>query len=272
VDTLTRRGAGLPRAVFDGVIREHLAAQRNIQTALRDWVGTVAPDVDAVCAIVGPDWATPALLDLLHAQNRMVAGVFTAVAADERTWRWGHCLRPLNELVHAGATHVLAGANARLSDRLRDIGCSAAVHVACATDDEALSAPDAELDALRRAQARDLAAGQITAVHGRLPLLSLLDGERGWAHKYDAAQAYERAKRPANALELFREVMSNCTSDPALALRAAFHTARLLIERGATQQASPLLAKILKQNPGHREARRMLEEITAPVVPAGVAR
>ena len=260
IATLTRRGDSLPRSLRDEVVREHLAATRNIQFVLREWINSVAPDTEALCAIVGPDWATPALLELLHEQNRMVAGVFTAVANEEGTWRWGQKLRPIKELGYAGADHIFAGSDARLTDRLAELGCKGSVHVVCPLDDPSRTAPDAEIDALRRAQARDLAENRITAIQARLPLLTMLDPARAWAHRYDAAQAYERANLPAAALELYREITAECTTDLPLTMRAAFHTSRLLIARGAHHQAAPLLTKILKHNPAHRAARDLYEQ------------
>jgi len=192
----------------------------------------------------------------------MLAGVFTTVASEEGAWRWGHRMRPLKELPYASATYIFAGADSKLTDRLASIGCTGTVHVVCPTDDPDLKAPDAELDSLRRAQARDLAENQISAVQARLPLLAQLDPARAWAHRYDAAQACERAKLPAVALELYREITAECATDLSLSMRAAFHQARLLIERGALHQAAPLLSKILKQNPGHRTARRLFDQIT----------
>ena len=47
-----------------------------------------------------------------------------------------------------------------------------------------------------------------------------------------------------------------------LSMRAAFHSARLLIERGALHQAAPLLSKIIKHNPAHRAARQLFDQIT----------
>jgi hypothetical protein len=262
VAALTRRGTTIPRGLRDDVIREHLAANRNVQIVVREWIESVAPDTDQICAIVGPDWATPALLELVHAQNRTLAGVFTALANEEGTWRWGQRLRPLKELAHAEPAYVFAGADGRLVDRIAAVGCASAVHVICPIDDPGRTAPDAELDALRRAQARDLAENRMTAIQARLPLLALLDPQRIWQHRYDAAQAYERVKLPAAALELYREVTADCTTDLALSMRAAFHTARLLIDRGACHQAAPLLNKIVKYNPAHRAARQLLDQIT----------
>jgi hypothetical protein len=263
IATLARRGGEMPRTLLDEAVREHFAATRSIHTMLRQWIATVAPDTDALCAIAGPDWATPVLLELVQSEDRMLAGVYTAVANEEGSWRWGHKLRPLKELGYTKPTYVLAGADARLAGRLRAMGCPSEVHVVTPVDDPDRTAPAAEIDSLRRAQARDLAAGNITALQARLPLLALLDGERGWSHKYDAAQAHERAKLPAAALELYREITAECKNDPPLSMRAAFHTARLLIARGAAQQASPLLAKILKNNPGHRAARELFDQITS---------
>jgi hypothetical protein len=157
-ETLTRRGEWIPRGVFDGVIREHLTAASNVQTVLRDWLDASAPDMDALCAIVGPDWATPSLLELVHAQNRMLAGVFTTVASEEGAWRWGYRIRPLKELPYASATYIFAGADSKLTDRLASIGCTGTVHVVCPTDD-----PDLK-GARRRAR---LAAPRASARPGR---------------------------------------------------------------------------------------------------------
>lgn len=261
IAALNRRGQPMPRGLLDDVMWDHLASSTNIQTVLLDWVDSVAPDKDQACAVIGPDWATPALLEILHTQDRMLVGVFTALANEEGTWRWGQKLRPLKELGYADAAYVFAGADARIAGRIAELGCTGAVHVICPIDDPRRTAPDAELDALRRAQARDLKENRITAIQARLPILSMLDPNRSWEHKYDAAQAYERAKLPAQALELFREITEDCTTDVALTMRAAFHTARLLIDRGALHQAAPLLTKIVKNNPAHRAARQLLDQV-----------
>ena len=101
----------------------------------------------------------------------------------------------------------------------------------------------------------------------------MLDPERAWSHRYDAAQACERAKLSAAALELYREITEDCTNDLALSRRAAFHSARLLVERGALHQAAPLLAKILKHNPGHQAARQLFDQVTnQPTVVSTAAR
>jgi tetratricopeptide (TPR) repeat protein len=190
----------------------------------------------------------------------MLAGVFTLDAIEEGTWRWGHRLRPMKELAYAGVTYILAGVGTGLADRLTALGCKGTICVV-SPEDPGFGAPEAELDWLRRAQARDLADDQISAIQARLPVLAQLDPERAWLHRYDAAKACERVNLAAAALELYREVTENAT-DQALAMRAAFHTARLLIARGALHQAAPLLAKILKNNPGHRAAKTLFDEVT----------
>jgi hypothetical protein len=260
IAAINRRGMPMPRGLLDDVMWDHLAASTNIQTVLLDWVDSVAPDKDLACAVIAPDWATPALLEILHTQNRMLVGVFTALANEEGTWRWGQRLRPLKELAYADAAYIFAGADARIADRVAELGCTGTVHVICPIDDPRRTAPDAELDALRRAQARDLAENRITAIQARLPLLTQLDAPRAWAHRYDVAQAYERANLPAAALELYREITAECTTDLPLTMRAAFHTSRLLIARGAHHQAAPLLSKILKHNPAHRAAQALYEQ------------
>ncbi|MBI4263341.1 MAG: hypothetical protein HY657_03110 [Acidobacteria bacterium] len=258
VATLMRRGVPVSTPRLEDAICERLAAARALPSLVAHWVASVAPDPAAACAVVGPDWATPSLIEALVESGRPLVGVFTALASEAGTSRWGHRFRPLDELADSYASHVLAGADARAAERLAASGCGAAFHVISGADDLAAAPADAELDGLRRAQARDLATPNITQVLARLPLLSSLEGERAWTHRYDAAQACDRAKRPSTALELYQDVMSN-SPDLSLAMRAAFHTARLLIDRGAYQKAAPLLAKILRHNPAHRAARDLLD-------------
>jgi hypothetical protein len=272
VSTLTRRGAVVPTELVEAALRDHLTQGREVQGLLGQWLDAVAPDRSTLCAIVGPDWATPTLIELLHAQQRPVAGFFTALANEEGSWRWGQRLRPLSELAYAMPAHVFAGADPRVRERLAAMGCTAAVHVISGVDDPDRTAADAELDVLRRAQARDVAQGNVSALMERLPLLSMLEGDHKWTHRYDAAQACEKGGRAATALELFQEIVADCSTDLSLQMRAAFHTARLLVARGATYQATPLLKKILKHNPAHRAARALLDEISAPMVPAGVGK
>ena len=96
---------------------------------------------------------------------------------------------------------MFGAADARIASLVVELGCTGAVHVICPLDDPRRTAPDAELDALRRAQARDLKENRITAIQARLPLLTQLDAPRAWSHRYDAALAYERANLAAAAPE-----------------------------------------------------------------------
>jgi len=261
VATLVRRGIALPMGVVEHAIAEGLQAAGDLRNLVARWVEQVASDTEAPCAIVGPDWATPYLIEAIVASGRPLAGVFTSTPSEEGTSRWGETLRPVSELPRVPVRYVMAGADARTEDRLFALGCQMPVHVIVRSELSSETA-DAELDALRRAQARDLAIPNITRVLARLPLLRLLEGERGWCHRYDAAIACDKAGRATTALELFQEIVAECATDAALASRAAFHTARLLVERGAYQKASPLLHKIVRQNPGHKAARALLERIT----------
>jgi hypothetical protein len=262
VATLVRRGVPVPVTVVEKAIAEGLQATSDLRGLVARWIDLVAPNTERPCAIVGPDWATPYLIEAVVSCGRPLAGVFTAVASEEGTGRWGETLRPISQLANVPVSYVLTGADTRIEDRLLEVGCHAPVQVIVRAEELNYASADAELDGLRRAQARDLATPNITRVLARLPLLSLLEGERGWSHRYDAAIACDKAGRATTALELFQDIVAECATDPALAGRAAYHTARLLVERGAYQKAAPLLHKIVKNNPGHKAARQLLEQIT----------
>lgn len=258
VNVLTRRGSSVPASLLEDAIKEGLSASSDLPALVGRWVETVGSDPGAAFAVVGPDWATPMLLDALESNGRILAGLFAAWPDEERTCRWGRRLRPLSDLAPSFTGHVVAGADTRLAERVAAMGCTASVHIIAGANDLQVAAAHAEVDGLRRAQARDLTSGHVDAALERLPLLTSFEGERGWAHRYDAAQACERANRSAAALEFFEQVADGCP-DEALAMRARFHTARLLTARDAFDRATPLLSKVLAYNPDHRAARALLD-------------
>jgi len=257
VQVLTRRGRDVPASLLEDAIKEGLSASRDLPALVRRWVETVGREWETPVAVVGPDWATPMLLEAIESSGRVLAGLFAAWPDEDGTRRWGYRLGPLSGLA-SFAGHVVAGADTRLAERLAAIGCPASVHIITGANDLQVAAAHGELDGLRRAQARDLTAGHVDAALARLPLVASLEGERAWAHRYDVAQACERANRPAAALEFFQQVADGCP-DEALAMRGLFHTARLLHAQGARDQAAPRLLKVLTYNPDHRAARALLE-------------
>jgi hypothetical protein len=262
VAVLQRRGCDVAPSLLERAMAESLSVSRDLPMLVHAWLETISQDRRASCAVVGPDWATPMLLEALESTGRIVAGVFAAWPDEEGTCRWGQHLRPLADVASSFTDYVVAGGDARLPERLAALGCAAPVHLVTGASDLRISAADAELDGLRRAQARDRTSGSVDRVLERLPLLTSLEGERAWVHRYDAAQACERAKRAESALEFYQLVAEGC-SDEALAMRALFHTARLLHARGAGAEAASMLAQVLAYNPDHGAARALLDEIAA---------
>jgi hypothetical protein len=272
---LHRRGTPIESPTWAAVVREQLAATRDLSALVASWLDARVPAGPvASCAVVGPDWATPLLLDALRASGRIVAGVFTAVADEEGTSRWGERFLPLAQVSASGATDVVVASDT-ITRRLADLGCHATVHALGGGVSGSVPV-EAELDCLRRAQARDVAAGRVDEVVARLPLLSQLEGPRCWQHWYDAAQVAERCGQVDEALRLFKEVMKGSrtnvvrempqSSNAALETRATFHVGRLLVQTGEPERAAMLLTRVARQNPGHRAARALLDEIAARAV------
>jgi hypothetical protein len=268
--TLQRRGAQIDEQTWDTMVREHLTSAGTLRGLVASWLDAHVPAGNAGrCAIVGPDWATPLLIEALRGSNRECVGVFTAATREDGTSRWGERLQALSQIVASGATHVVT-AHAAISARVAAVGCEAIVCALSGAVPSQLNA-DAELDVLRRAQAHDVAAMRVDRVLARLPLLSQLEGVDRWQHWYDAAQVVERAGRIDEALRLFKEVMKNGatgatrvlgqTTDVALQMRATFHVGRLLIDGGEPERAAMLLTRVVRHNPAHRAAKALLDEL-----------
>lgn len=257
VAVLTRRGARLPDAVLFDAVRESLAGAGNVRGLVEQWLERAVPDVTTRCALVGPDWATGLLLEILRERGQAVAGVFTSIDAEVDTCRWGERLRPLADLRREHVTRLVAGNAGDINDRLAELDVR--LPLLAISTSATHTTTDSDLDILRRAQSRDLAARDIDAVLTRLPLLCGFEGERRWNHRYDAAQACEKHDRADVAKRLYREVMRGAQTDVALRMRATFHTARLLVDDGRGHDALPLLQAVLAHNPAHGAARQMLD-------------
>ena len=251
VRTLLRRGQ-TPDAALISDTGRHGAVAAAVE-AMRAWVASLEA---SRIAVVGPDWATALFLEALVDSGRELVGVFTGVDGEAHSWRWGEQLRPLSELATCDVDVIVCG---------RAIPAWAipmGIPVRVLDGAGATSAPPAELDLLRRAQARDLASARTDAVLCRLAALRALEGTGLWSHWYDAAQLVERQGNPRMALEFLMQVTGN-SADAALADRAAFHVGRLLIEAGRPAEAIPALSRVLSRTPHHKAARALLTRAEA---------
>jgi hypothetical protein len=262
---LTRRGISVPAAVLTAAVAEHREAACSVAGYISEWVRTIAPEADAVCAVAGPDWATTLLIEAIFATGRRFGGLFSAAATEVGTQRHGERVRPLDDVARLpGGSYLLTGCEGPLAERLVLTGWSGSLHALSDHDVQAGETANDEIDATRRAQARDLAAKNVDRALARLPLLELLEGERAAYHVYDIAAACEQAQRADESLAFFRRVFDAPVADEPLRMRAAFHVARLSIARGDADRVCPLLEAVIAHNPDHRAARALLETATLP--------
>lgn len=258
--TLVRRQHAAPATLVAQSLGEQTRTIAALTATVERWITNALPASNARCAIVGPDWATPLLMEAVHRTGGRLAGLFASTPQEAGTLRWNERFRPLADVAALDVAVVLTASGTHVSERLAELGCTATVW--SLTDvDEPWPFATSELDALRRGMSRDLADGCVDRAMAKLPLLRVLDGERVWETWYAVAQACERAGRTDDALRLFRDIMSGCRRDVALAMRATFHVGRVLAASGDTRQAGPVLRSVLLHNPAHGKAREILNDI-----------
>lgn len=249
------RGEAADPAAVDAAVREWAAAATEQSRVLASWLAGLSLPAGARAAVWGPDWMTPALIAAARDARLAVVRLISPDARQAGTMAYGLAVRPVEAAALAGVSVVLATAiEAADRERLERVPFPGSVHALLrSAPDHALPAAATELAMLRAAQKADGAAADDDGAADRLRALAALSGPGRWQHAYEAAMAWERRGRVAEALEQFEAIAAG-DGEEALRIRACFHAARMHFERGALEDALARFDVVLAAMPDHRRA------------------
>jgi hypothetical protein len=215
-------------------------------------------------ALLGPDWATPGLLDAVRGVGAIVAGIYTADTRQVDTMGWGHRVRALEQLGGSDASLLVGASRAEAcADRIARSGFPGRVAWLSPGSSTSVLEPSVERRLWQAGHADAVARGDLAGAAECLAALAILSGPGRAQHTYDAAMAWDAQGRSDEALRLFESVAAGDEVEASLRSRARFHAGRLLVERGDLAGARRHLAQVLREVPDHRRARAYLEGLEA---------